>query len=89
MTNGESDFESRGFTNGYQADYTSLQCLSLQYAEEETINDPSNDSIPLDHLHDPHDGVCHGNYEHQEFGCRNSVFGSALPEGTDAHNLSR
>ena len=27
MRNGESDFESRGFTDGYQADYISVQCL--------------------------------------------------------------
>ncbi len=27
MTNGESDFESRGFTDGYEADYISVQCV--------------------------------------------------------------
>ncbi len=33
MTNGESDFESRGFTNVYQADYISVQRLSLEELE--------------------------------------------------------
>jgi hypothetical protein len=28
VTNGESDFESRGFTDGYEADYISVQCVS-------------------------------------------------------------
>jgi len=27
VTNGESDFESRGFTDGYDADYISVQCV--------------------------------------------------------------
>ena len=27
MTNGESDFESRGYTDSYEADYISVQCL--------------------------------------------------------------
>ena len=27
MTNGESDFESRGFTHGYEEDYISVQCV--------------------------------------------------------------
>ena len=29
MTNGESDFESRGFTDGYQVDYISVQRVAL------------------------------------------------------------
>jgi hypothetical protein len=32
VTNGESDFESRGFTEGYEADYISVQCVG------ETLN---------------------------------------------------
>ena len=28
MRNGESDFESRGFTDAYQADYISVQCVA-------------------------------------------------------------
>jgi len=27
VINGESDFESLGFTDGYEADYTSVQCV--------------------------------------------------------------
>jgi hypothetical protein len=27
VTNGETHFESRGFTDDYQADYISVQCL--------------------------------------------------------------
>ena len=30
MTNGESDFESRGFTHDYEADYISVQCVALE-----------------------------------------------------------
>ncbi len=29
VTNGESDFESRGFIDGYAAGYISVQCLRL------------------------------------------------------------
>jgi hypothetical protein len=36
VTNGESDFESRGFTDGYEADYISVQCIG-----------PHDDSFPI------------------------------------------
>ena len=32
VTNGERDFQSRGFTDGYQAGYISVQCLSTKKA---------------------------------------------------------
>ncbi len=31
----ESDFESRGFTDGYQAYYISVQCIERKYALSE------------------------------------------------------
>ena len=34
MTNGESEFESRGFTDGYEADYISVQCVVRRFCNE-------------------------------------------------------
>ena len=35
VTNGESDFESLGFTDGYEADYTSVQRLGMTVEVDE------------------------------------------------------
>jgi hypothetical protein len=40
VTNGESEFESHGFTDSYQEDYISVQCLGSQSAiTQKTDND--------------------------------------------------
>ena len=58
MTNGESDFESRGFTNGYEADYISVQCVEPLSEKLIKYTWHISPRSPLTHL-----GVCPELYE--------------------------